>query len=210
MRWIILAAGLLVFAGCYNERIARPVDNSERVDAFNDAFTYETRQNDRVPAIVNKPPVISRGTASTGTSTGPHVDASGPVVVAATGPATRPIDPYTSDYRPSSVVTMRGPIVGFRRMPLSHDRTGLFAKIQVGGEFPEAYLGPEAWLIDQGLAPEIANPIEVTGSRVETVNGTTLIIARDATWRNTAIAIRNAQGAPLYPIPADADGDGVQ
>lgn len=206
MRWIMLAAGLLVFAGCYNERIARPVDNSERVSAFNDPFTYETRQNDQVPAIVNKPPVITRGSASVG----PDVVANGPIVVAATGPSTRPIDPYTIDYRPSSVVTMRGPIVGFRRMSLSHDRTGLFAKIQVGGEFPEAYLGPEAWLIDQGLALEIANPIEVTGSRVETVNGSILIIARDAAWRNTAVAIRNAQGAPLFPIPTDADGDGVQ
>lgn len=200
--WILLICAC--FVGCDGERIVTPQDAAGRLK-------NELGRNDILPPGANRPAPI-RGQAALPAGEAP---ATAPVVVStpATAPEVtnaRPVDPYTADYKPGSVVTIRGPVVGFKRIALSHDRTGLFARVSVGGEFPDVYLGPEPWLIDHNFLPEITSVISATGSMVSTANGPPMLIARDATMGDTRVAIREEDGTPLYPVPVDIDGDGVQ
>lgn len=206
MRYVLLLACVVVLAGCDRDR---RVDRGEapQVGEFVERFEDETSANDRAAELVNTPPVL-RGRPAPPVAV--EAPGSGPVVVAATGPTTRPVDPYTADYNPASVITIRGPVVGFRRIALSHDRTGLFTEVHVGGEIIETYLGPEGWLANQGFVPEIANRVAITGSRVATERGNVLIIARDAVLGDSKLAIRNADGQPNFPLPVDVDDDRVE
>ena len=189
--------------GCDGERIVTPQDTATR-------FRNELGRNDVLPPGANRPVPLRGAPALPG-----EAPATAPVVVEKpiTTPeviSVRPNDPYTADYRPASVMTIRGPVVGFKRIPLSHDRTGLFVRLSVGGEFPDVYLGPEPWLIDHHFLPEVTSMITATGSMVSTANGPHMLIAREASMGDVRVAIRDESGAPLYPVPVDLDGDGVK
>jgi hypothetical protein len=190
--------------GCDGERIVTPQDAATRL-------RNDLGRNDVLPPGANRPaPIRGRPALPAG-----EAPATAPVVVTTPGMADatvngRPIDPYTADYNPGSVMTIRGPVVGFKRIALSHDRTGLFARVSVGGEFPDVYLGPESWLVEHNFLPEITSMISATGSMVSTASGPQLLIAREATMGDVHVAIREENGTPLYPVPADIDGDGVQ
>ena len=192
--WILLICACCV--GCDGERIVTPQDTAARLRT-------ELGQNDILPPGANRPMPLRGAPPVPG-----EVPATAPVVVETPiitpeVVKARPNDPYTADYRPASVVTIRGPVVGFKRIALSHDRTGLFARVNVGGEFPDIYLGPEEWLIDHHFLPEITSTISATGSMVATANGPHMLIAREATMGDVRVPIRDEEGTPLYPVPVD-------
>jgi hypothetical protein len=192
MRWLLIPylLGLVSLFGCNGQRFVTPAESARR-------FERVTADNDRLPlggnverrAVVQEVPVTI-------------VDVEPSAVRVAAG--LRPHDPFTAEYRPGNVITIRGPVVGFRRIPLTNDRTGLFVRVKVGGEFPEVYLGPEHWLIDNSFPiPEITHVIAAKGSPLRTTDGRSLLIAKDATYSGLNIAIRNDDGSPLYPVPID-------
>lgn len=109
----------------------------------------------------------------------------------------RPTDPYTIQYNPSTLITLRGPVLGLRRIALSADRTGLFVRVPSGGELPWAYLGPEDWLIDRGVTPGMTESITVTGSLV-TSNGQPMMIAREVSSGGLRVQLRDAWGTPNW------------
>ena len=116
----------------------------------------------------------------------------------------RPADPYTLNYDPDTVVTLRGQILGFRRISLSDDRTGLFVRIHSGGGLPWAYLGPEPWLNDRGLALVMTQEVTVIGSRVNE-DGQPLLIAREIATADTRVELRDEWGTPRWTLPLGVD-----
>jgi hypothetical protein len=112
----------------------------------------------------------------------------------------RPIDPYTLDYDPDTVVTLRGQILGFRRIALSDERTGLFARVHSGGGLPWVYLGPEPWLKDRGMALAMTQEVSVIGSRVNE-DDQPLIVAREITTGDTQLELRDEWGTPRWALP---------
>ena len=192
--WILLLCACCV--GCDGERIVTPQDTAARLK-------NELGRNDILPPSANRPVPLRGAPLAPG-----EAPPTAPVVINTPTVApgvvqARPVDPYTADYKPGSVVTIRGPVVGFKRIPLSHDRTGLFARVSVGGEFPDVYLGPESWLVDHHFLPEITSIISATGSMVSTADGPQMLIAREAALGDARVAIRDEDGTPLYPVPVD-------
>jgi hypothetical protein len=105
------------------------------------------------------------------------------------------LDPYIV-YSKSSEITVHGPINGFARIPLVGDRTGLFARIDAGGEFPYIYLGPEQWLLANSIDPKLSSQILVVGSRSGRV-----VLARRITLGGYEYDLRDVNGNPYWDEP---------
>jgi hypothetical protein len=105
------------------------------------------------------------------------------------------LDPYIV-YSKSSEITIHGPINGFARVPLAGDRTGLFVRIDAGGEFPYIYLGPEQWLFANSINPQMTNQILAIGSRSGRV-----VLARRIILGGYEIDLRDANGSPYWDEP---------
>ena len=97
-------------------------------------------------------------------------------------------------------ITVRGSIVGRMRVPLVGDRTGLFVRVDVGGEIPYVYLGPEEWLFFHDIRPGMTEPILVTGSRAE-LNGQIVIMARKIILHSVEVHLRDPDGNPYWTEP---------
>jgi hypothetical protein len=190
---LILGVGL---AGCDGRRVVTPTSPAAQFEE-----QLAANRGD-LPAYVNNPPDVSRS-AVMGRRPAPRIEVEPSAIK--TAASLRPNDPLTEDYSQASVITVSGPVVGYQYMPLSHDRTGLFVKVKVGGEFPMVYLGPQGWLTQKDFDPQITHMIEVTGSRVRSTDGQDVIIAREAVWSDRTLAIRETDGTPLYPVPTTSE-----
>jgi hypothetical protein len=109
----------------------------------------------------------------------------------------RPLDPYTLQYNPTTVITLRGAVLGFRRISLEDDRTGLFVRISGGGDLLWVYLGPEQWLIDHGVRPDMTEQFSVTGSMINTERER-LMIAREIAIDGLRVELRDDLGTPNW------------
>lgn len=109
----------------------------------------------------------------------------------------RPLDPYTMQYNPTTVITLRGGVLGFRRISLEDDRTGLYVRISGGGDLLWVYLGPEQWLIDHGVRPDMTEQFTVTGSMI-TTEGERLMVAREITIDGLKVELRDELGTPNW------------
>jgi hypothetical protein len=107
-------------------------------------------------------------------------------------------EPYL-EYNKATEITVHGAINGFARVPLTDNRTGLFVRINAGGDFPYIYLGPEQWLFFNGIDPKMTNTILAVGSRVGNV-----IMARKLVWNGYEYELRNEDGVPFWTEPAIA------
>ena len=175
------ACVMMAVAGGCNTRRVNPVEASrtfDRATSDNDRLLVRSSPVEQPVAIIDEPSAVR---------------------VAA---GLRPGDPYTAEYNPSTVITIRGPVVGMRRIPLAGDRTGLFVEVKNGGEITEVYLGPESWLNDHLFAPEITGMMTATGAQLRTNNGR-MIIAREAGLRGVTLQIRDQDGTPLFPVPVE-------
>lgn len=103
-------------------------------------------------------------------------------------------------YDPTTEVTIRGPIVGYRRIPLSGDRTGLFLRVSAGGEVSHVYLGPEEWLVLHDIYPDMTKQVLVTGSRAE-LGEQIVIMARKIVLNGADYHLRNQAGHPYWTEP---------
>jgi hypothetical protein len=103
-------------------------------------------------------------------------------------------------YDRTTELTVRGDIVGLVRTTLIGDRTGLFVRMNTGGEVPLVYLGPEEWLFTHSIRPSVTEAIMVTGSRAD-LNGRIVIIARRIVWKGAEIHLRDAEGRPYWSEP---------
>jgi hypothetical protein len=105
------------------------------------------------------------------------------------------LDPFIL-YSKSSEVTIHGPINGLARVPLAGDRTGLFVRIDAGGDFPYIYLGPEQWLFANSIDPKMTNNILAVGSRSGRV-----ILARKIILGGYEYDLRTVNGSPYWDEP---------
>jgi hypothetical protein len=115
--------------------------------------------------------------------------------------AVRPIDPYTLEYDPAKEVTVRGDILGIRRIPLSDDRSGLLIRVHAGGGLPWVYLGPDIWVSDRCGPLTMSQPVGVTGSMIEE-NGQPLLVARRIETGDRRVDLRDELGTPRWTLPA--------
>jgi len=113
----------------------------------------------------------------------------------------RSADPYTLEYKPGAEVTLRGDILGIRRIPLSDDREGLLIRVHAGGSLPWVYLGPDAWVTERSGTLAMSQPVSVTGAWIEE-NGQPLLIARRIHTADARVDLRDELGTPRWPLPA--------
>jgi hypothetical protein len=157
----------------------------------------ERRELERRPRVAELSP--SAGTAPRDVRDGGsaiYESRAGIEVLATTSPG---FDPYMR-YDPTTVGTVRGPILGFERVPLVGDRTGLFVRINEGGDFPYIYLGPEEWLFSRDVTPDMTEQILATGSRVVR-DGRIVIMARKIVLDGRELDLRDREGNPYWTEP---------
>lgn len=163
------------------------------------------------PSLVNSwvPPVVEREPIPTVDSyvqpiaperSLPAVD---PLVESAVVPVPAPVDPYTLQYNPDAVITLRGPITGFRRIPLADEQTGLFVRVLAPGGQSWVYLGPEAWLLQRVEPLSMTQTISVTGS-LGTNDRQSVLIARQLSTRAVRLTLRDVAGTPYWTFPTES------
>jgi hypothetical protein len=114
--------------------------------------------------------------------------------------AARPVDPYTLEYNPATEITVRGNILGIRRIPLSDDRTGLMIRVHAGGGLPWVYLGPEPWVSEHCGSLAMTQTVGVTGSIIEE-NSQPLLVARTIETAEGRVQLRDDLGTPHWTLP---------
>lgn len=127
-----------------------------------------------------------------------------PLVEPAVVPVAPPVDPYTLQYNPDTVTTLRGPITGFRRIPLADEQTGLLVRLLASGGQSWVYLGPEAWLLQRLEPLSITQTISVTGSRGTTADRQSVLIARQLSTSAVRVTLRDVAGTPYWTFPAES------
>jgi hypothetical protein len=181
---------MLLLAGC-NNNVARNPLTGEREAPL---VAERNRLSELPPAPGTAPRVVADG--------GEVVI--GPKVAVETAASYHGgLDPYMR-YDTTTERTIRGPILGLERVPLTGDRTGLFVKINDGGEFPLIYVGPEEWLFTHDITPSMTEQIFATGSRV-VVGDQIVILARKVLHDGVEIDLRDRDGNPRWTEPVTTE-----
>lgn len=163
-----------------------------------------------VPPVVEREPVPTRdgyvqpiAPERSLTTVDPLVPTVDPLVEPAVVPVSAPVDPYTLQYNPDAVITLRGPITGFRRIPLADEQTGLFVRVLASGGQSWVYLGPEAWLLQRVEPLTMTQTIAVTGS-MGADDRQSVLIARQVSTRAVRVTLRDIAGTPYWTFPTES------
>ena len=103
-------------------------------------------------------------------------------------------------YDPATEITVEGAIEEIKEVECTMCRMGmtgthLVVKSEAGTH--EVHLGPTSFLAEKNLTFAKGDPIEVTGSMVK-FEGAEAVIAREVKVGDKTMALRNAQGIPLW------------
>lgn len=108
--------------------------------------------------------------------------------------------PGTRNYDPKTETTVSGTVQQVQQHPGQRGGTGTDLVIQTQHGAVNVYLGPTAFLSQQGFAFAKGDTLEVTGSKV-TRNGQEGIIAREVKQSGETLVLRDANGKPVWSGP---------
>lgn len=97
--------------------------------------------------------------------------------------------------------TFVGPVVGTRKFRLAENDDGVLARLAIGGEIPDVYLGPEDWLSRNQIEVKTNDNVTVIGSQVM-LNNQQVMMARQITVGGKEFHLRDSNGSPYWPGPA--------
>ena len=106
------------------------------------------------------------------------------------GPGARRFDPAT-------VTTIQGRIADIQRLDRGRRHQGVHLAVTSGSEALPVHLGPDFYVDAQPLKLAKGDQIEVKGSRV-TFEGQPAIIAQEVRRGGEVLALRDADGLPLW------------
>ena len=95
-----------------------------------------------------------------------------------------------------TVTTVQGEVSDIEHIEHRH-HGGVHLTLAMGSETVTVHLGPDFYLEGQELQLKEGDKVEVKGSRV-TVDGKPLIVAQEVRRGNLVLALRDANGAPLW------------
>ena len=70
--------------------------------------------------------------------------------------------------------------------------------IKDGAETVEVYVAPKSFLADMSTEFAKGDQVEITGSKVKTEDGTTLMLAREVVKGNNTLVLRDKVGEPVW------------
>lgn len=122
------------------------------------------------------------------------------LLTATTGVFAQGGPPGMRNYDPKTETTVSGTVEDVQQHPGYRGSTGtdLVLKTQEGSL--EVYLGPSAFLSQQGFSFSKGDTIDVTGSKV-TRNGKPGIIAREVKQSGKTLVLRDSYGKPAWSGP---------
>ncbi len=103
-------------------------------------------------------------------------------------------------YNPKTETTISGAVEDVQQHPGRRGNTGTDLVLKTAQGSVEVYLGPTAFLSQEGFSFAKGDTIEVTGSRV-TIKGEEGIIAREVKQSGKTLVLRDASGKPAWSGP---------
>jgi len=101
-------------------------------------------------------------------------------------------------YDPDTVTTLKGSVKSVSVVPAQRGRSGgTHVTLESDGAATDVHLGPTWFLEKEGLKLAKGDPLEVTGSLVES-EGTTFLVAREVRKGATLYRLRDERGAPAW------------
>jgi hypothetical protein len=106
------------------------------------------------------------------------------------GPGARAFDP-------KAVTTIQGEVLDIQRIAGRRGHVGIHLTVAMGSEKLAVRLGPDFYLDRQALQLAKGDQVEVKGART-TFDGQPLIIAQEVRRGEQVLALRDANGVPLW------------
>lgn len=100
-------------------------------------------------------------------------------------------------FDPATATTVQGQIVDVRRVDRGRRHQGVHLTVASGSETLPVLLGPDFYVDAQSLKLAKGDTVEVKGSRL-TFEGHPAIIAQEVRRGGEVLALRDAQGVPLW------------
>lgn len=100
-------------------------------------------------------------------------------------------------YDPATEATVTGTIESVQSITPAGGRGGLHLMLRAEGGVLEVDLGPSAFINGKGFEFATGDRVTVVGSRVRRTGGD-VVIARQVTRGDQVLALRSAQGIPLW------------
>ncbi len=122
------------------------------------------------------------------------------VVIVATWSAAQGGPPGVRNYDPKTETTVSGTVEDVQQHPGPRSGTGTDLVLKTQQGTTNVYLGPTAFLSQQGFSFTKGDAIEVTGSKV-TRNGQEGIIAREVKQSGKTLVLRDQYGKPAWSGP---------
>jgi hypothetical protein len=99
-------------------------------------------------------------------------------------------------YDPKTVVTLTGEVIAVQRME-GRRGAGIHLAVKTAGETVSVHVGPAWFLEKKKLQIGPGDRVEITGSRV-TIGGEPTVIAQVVKKGDTAVALRDMNGIPVW------------
>jgi hypothetical protein len=100
-------------------------------------------------------------------------------------------------YDTATVIDVKATVTDVREVPQDKALNGLHLTAQSGADVFDIYIGPSEFVKVFDIAFAKGDKIQVIGSRV-IFEGSTVVLAREATLRNVTFLLRDKQGEPLW------------
>jgi hypothetical protein len=100
-------------------------------------------------------------------------------------------------FDPEAVTTIQGEIADIQRTAGRHGHEGVHLTVAMGSEKLTVHLGPDFYVDGQALQLAKGDRIEVKGSRTS-FDGQPVIVAQEVRRGDQVLALRDANGAPLW------------
>jgi hypothetical protein len=100
-------------------------------------------------------------------------------------------------FDPKAVTTIQGEITDIQRIAGRHGHEGIHLTVAMGSEKLAVHLGPDFYVDGQALKLATGDKVEVKGSRTS-FDGQPVIIAQEVRRGDQVLALRDANGVPLW------------
>jgi len=101
-------------------------------------------------------------------------------------------------YDPAAEITILANVTEVREVPRASPLPGVHVSVKFGTQTFDVYLGPTAFLKQFEMRFAKGDEVRVTGAKVKTPNGPTVILAREVRKDQATLSFRRPRGEPNW------------